>query len=180
MSDVPRRRHRPCRERIDAFRNPTICSSFDCSACPRVLPPPDGGCATEWWREKKSYSFCQKIFGFSGFPNLAWWPRSPAKTFGNLPYLSLSGSAAAPPSGGAKTWPCCETRRGRCVLRVPAAGPGMAAAPTRCGAFFAMHADVHVHLFYKSQLLCAPSELAPGGDNLKKTQRDRPPLSRCV
>ena len=30
------------------------------------------------------------------------------RTFGSPPYLSLSGSAAAPPSGGAKTWPRAE------------------------------------------------------------------------
>ena len=105
---MPRPVHTPCRERIYVFQNSSICSDFDCSAYLQVLPPPDGGDAPEGRRERKNHSFCRKKFGFSRFSILAWWPRLPAKTFGSPSYLSLSGSAAAPPSGGAKTWPRAE------------------------------------------------------------------------
>ena len=112
MSDAPRRRHRPCRERIYAFRNPPIYSDFDCSARPQVLPPPDGGGAPEGRRERKSWQFLPEKFGFSGFSNLARWPRSPAN---NSEACPISPSAAPPQLPRQE-----ELRPGRAVRRAQA------------------------------------------------------------
>ena len=86
----------------------------------KLMTLPDGGGAPEGRRERKSWHFSGK---YSVFPdsNLVRWPRSPAKIFGSPSYLSLSGSAAAPPSGGAKPWPYRGTRRGWSISHAPAA-----------------------------------------------------------
>ena len=121
--------HKPCRERIYAFRNLTICSNFDCSAHLQGLPPPDGGGAPEGRRERKSWQFLPenirffRIFKFSPVAAFA------CRTFGSPSYLSLSGSAAAPPSGGAKTWPCRAARRSRYILRTGSAGTAKLGTP---------------------------------------------------
>ena len=121
---MPRLVHAPCRERIHAFRNPPICSDFDCSARLQVrsgacLPltrevPRRGG-------ERESRQFLLeniRIFRTFNFGSAVSFTR---RAFESPPYLSLSGSAAAPPSGGAKPWPCRAARWGRCVLRASAA-----------------------------------------------------------
>ena len=59
----------------------------------RRLPPSDEGGAPKGRRERKTRSFCRKMFGFSRFSNFAWWPRSPAKHSKARP---ISPSAAPP------------------------------------------------------------------------------------
>ena len=77
----------------------------------KLMTLPDGGGAPEGRRERKIGSFCRKTFGFSGLSKFSLVDSLACRTFGNPPYLSLSGSAAAPPSGGAKTWPYRAARR---------------------------------------------------------------------
>ena len=57
------------------------------------MPPSDEGGAPKGRRERKSGSFCRKIFGFSGFSNLARQSRSPAEPSKTRP---ISPSAAPP------------------------------------------------------------------------------------
>ena len=111
----------PCREHIYVFRNPSICSDFDCSARLQVLPPPVGGGAPEGRRERKNRQFLPENIRFFLTFNFSLTVSFARKTFGNPPYLSLSGSAAAPPSGGAKPWPCRAARPSQYVSQASAA-----------------------------------------------------------
>ena len=84
----------------------------------KLMTLPDGGGAPEGRRERKIRQFLPekiRLFRISRFGPAVSFTR---KTFENPPYLSLSGSAAAPPSGGAKTWQPAE-RAGAGLLRAP-------------------------------------------------------------
>ena len=59
----------------------------------RRLPPSDEGGAPKGRRERKTGSFCRKIFGFSGFSDLVRQSRSRAKPSETRP---ISPSAAPP------------------------------------------------------------------------------------
>ena len=59
----------------------------------KLMTLPDGGGAPEGRRERKSWQFLMENIWFSGFPDLARWPRSRAKHTETRP---ISPSAAPP------------------------------------------------------------------------------------
>ena len=93
----------------------------------KLMTLPDGGGAPEGRRERKSWQFLPEKFGFSGFSNLARWPRSPAN---NSEACPISPSAAPPQLPRQE-----ELRPGRAVRRAGAGARRAPLLPERINAF---------------------------------------------